>query len=161
MIFAVLYWYAVLYGHHFVIETDHRNLVYIHSGSSAKVTRWSLLLQSLSYAVTHIAGDVNEIADELSCAPAHIGHALRLSDFNPPCWPMRLGAVRAVSQSMTIDEDTARSLFLQQHRDTADYTQCCERCSNLATPGPECRTTVRDGLPSVLSARSIDWQASL
>jgi hypothetical protein len=122
VVFAVLYWYPVLYGHHFVIETDHRNLVYIHSGSSAKVTRWSLLLQSLSYAISHIAGVANVIADALSRTPARLGyalHALRLSDFDPPSWPKRLGAVRAVSQDVNLDE--ARVLFLQQHNDTVGH----------------------------------------
>lgn len=76
VVFSVLYWYAVLYKHHFVIETDHQNLVYIYSGSSAKVARWSLLLQSLSYAISHIAGDTNVIADALSRTPARIGHGV-------------------------------------------------------------------------------------
>lgn len=122
IVFAVLHWYAVLYGHHFVIETDHRNLVYIHSGSSAKVTRWSLLLQSLCYAVSHIPGALNVIADALSRTPARIGHALhalRLSDFDPPSWPMRLGAVRAVASEMS--SDVARGLFLQHHNDTVGH----------------------------------------
>ena len=122
VVFGVLYFYALLYGHHFTIETDHRNLVYIHSGSSAKVTRWSLLLQSLCYAVSHIPGTVNVIADALSRTPARTGHtlhALRLGDFDPPSWPRRLGAVRAVSDH--IDEEQARVLFLQQHNDTVGH----------------------------------------
>ena len=99
VVFCIMYWYAVLYGHHFLIETDHRNLIYIHAGTSAKVVRWSLLLQSLSYAISHIPGPSNVIADALSRTPARIGHALhalRLTDFDALPGPMWLGAVRAV-----------------------------------------------------------------
>ena len=44
VIFTILYFRAVLFGHYFLVETDHRNLTFIHSGTSAKVTRWSLAL---------------------------------------------------------------------------------------------------------------------
>jgi hypothetical protein len=121
IIFAVLYWYAILYGHHFVIETDHRNLIYIHSGTSAKVTRWSLLMQSMCYAISHISGVSNVIADALSRTPARIGyslHALRLCDFDAPTWSMRLGAVRAVEIE---SGDAAKELFLQHHNDTVGH----------------------------------------
>ena len=65
VVFAVIYFYAALYGHHFVIETDHRNLTYIHSGTSAKVVRWSLLLQSLAYSISFLPGEKNVVADTL------------------------------------------------------------------------------------------------
>ena len=118
VVFAALYWLAVLLGHHFVIETDHRNLVYIHSGTSAKVTRWSLLLQSLCYSVSHLAGALNVVADTLSRTPARVGHALhalRLADFDPPAQSMRLGAVRVANEEM------AYKLFLQHHNDTVGH----------------------------------------
>jgi hypothetical protein len=38
VIFTILYFRAVLFGHYFLVETDHRNLTFIHSGTSAKVT---------------------------------------------------------------------------------------------------------------------------
>jgi hypothetical protein len=121
-VFAVVYFYAILYGHHFVIETDHRNLTYIHSGTSAKVVRWSLLLQSLAYSISFLPGVSNVVADTLSRAPARIGHALhvvRLSDFIASPVTKRLGAVRAEEEP--VSEKEARVLFSEVHNDTVGH----------------------------------------
>ena len=48
---------TIVVGHFFLIETDHRNLTFIHSGTSAKVSRWSLALQGLPHAVSHCPGE--------------------------------------------------------------------------------------------------------
>ena len=61
------------------------------------------------------------IADALSRTPARIGHALhalRLTDYDAPTWPMRLGAVRAVVE---VQEENARAFFLQHHNDTVGH----------------------------------------
>jgi hypothetical protein len=121
VVFAVIYFYAALYGHHFVIETDHRNLTYMHSGTSAKVVRWSLLLQSLAYSISFLPGTDNVIADTLSRAPDRIGHALyaiRLSDFMAPTETRRLGVVRAVVE---VSSDAARTRFMEIHNDTLGH----------------------------------------
>ena len=39
MIFACKYWSPLLEGIRFVIDGDHRNLAYVHGGSSPKVIR--------------------------------------------------------------------------------------------------------------------------
>jgi hypothetical protein len=122
VVFGVIYFYAILCGHHFVIETDHRNLTYIHSGTSAKVVRWSLLLQSLDYSISFLPGVSNVVADTLSRAPARIGHALhaiRLSDFVASPVTRRLGAVRAVDEP--VSEEQARTIFLAFHNDTVGH----------------------------------------
>ena len=67
MVYALQHWRDLLYGHHFVLETDHRNLTYIHGGSSPKLTRWLLVLQEFSYGTVHVAGDLNVFPDLTSC----------------------------------------------------------------------------------------------
>lgn len=105
--FAVIYFYSLLYGHHFLIETNHRNLTYIHSGTSGKVTRWSLLLQSLAYSISFLPGLNNVIADTFSREPAHVGralHAIRWRDFRKPTVSMRFSAVRAAVSEISAEE---------------------------------------------------------
>lgn len=95
VVFVILYFRAVLFGHYFLVETDHRNLTFIHSGTSAKVSRWSLALQHLCFAISYLPGEKNVIADALSRAPrgAPVGlRAIRFSDFD---------AVRALTQDDT------------------------------------------------------------
>lgn len=55
-----------LLGHHFTVETDHRNLLYLDRATSPKLIRWRLRLQEYDFAVTHIAGRHNVVADALS-----------------------------------------------------------------------------------------------
>jgi len=84
VVFTVLYFRTVLYGQFFLVETDHGNLTFVHAGTSAKVTRWSLVLQRFSFGISFIPGQSNVIADALSRAPADAPlnlHAIRLSDF--------------------------------------------------------------------------------
>jgi len=69
MVYALQHWRDILYGHHFVLETDHRNLTYIHGGSSPKLTRWLLVLQEFSYGIVHVAGDLNVLPDLTSRFP--------------------------------------------------------------------------------------------
>ena len=67
------------------METDHRNLTFLHAGTSAKVTRWSLALQQFSFGISFIPGEKNVIADALSRAPVGAPrnlHAIRLTDFS-------------------------------------------------------------------------------
>ena len=51
---------------HFVLQTDHKNLIYINSDGSAKVKRWKLLLQEYNFDIEHIRGIHNVIADAFS-----------------------------------------------------------------------------------------------
>ena len=62
--------YFYLYGRHFVIETDHQPLSYLHrmKTSNGRLTRWSLQLQQFSFTVRVIAGKENVGADFLSRA---------------------------------------------------------------------------------------------
>ena len=62
------HWY--LRGKSFVLETDHRNLVWIESSDSPIVVRWRSLLQSYDFKIRHIPGSQNKVADWLSRPPS-------------------------------------------------------------------------------------------
>jgi hypothetical protein len=55
-----------LQGHPFIIETDHRNLLYLEKATAPKLIRWRLRLQEFSFKVRHIAGVSNVDPDALS-----------------------------------------------------------------------------------------------
>ena len=50
----------------FTLKTDHANLTYINTESSAKVRRWKLFLQEFNFDLIHIAGVDNLVADAFS-----------------------------------------------------------------------------------------------
>ena len=51
----------------FVLETDHKNLIYLNEkDSSAKVKRWKLLIQEFNFHIKHIPGVKNIPADGFS-----------------------------------------------------------------------------------------------
>ena len=66
MVFACRYWLPLLSGIRFVLDGDHKNLQYIHGGTSPKVIRWGLFMQSLDCFYNHIAGIDNFFPDRLS-----------------------------------------------------------------------------------------------
>jgi transposase InsO family protein len=55
-----------LKGAHFIVHTDHRNLVFIRHSKSAKIIRWHLFLQEYSFDLSVVLGSHNLIADVLS-----------------------------------------------------------------------------------------------
>ena len=59
-----------LLGREFVVQTDHRSLVWLDKlkDKNARLARWSLILQQYSFTVTHRAGSANGNADALSRA---------------------------------------------------------------------------------------------
>ena len=64
--FAVTQFAYYLRGKDFVIETDHRNLIWIENSQVPIVVRWRVLLQSYMFTVKHIPGKENTVADWLS-----------------------------------------------------------------------------------------------
>ena len=64
--YAVVQFNYYLRGKSFVIETDHRNLVWMESSQVPIVVRWRVLLQSFIFEVRHIPGKDNTVADWLS-----------------------------------------------------------------------------------------------
>jgi len=63
---AVQQWQDLLIKRKFKIFTDHRNLTFILSSESKKLTRWRLALQEFVFDIHHIAGVENVEADYLS-----------------------------------------------------------------------------------------------
>jgi transposase InsO family protein len=55
-----------IYGATFVLDTDHRNLLFLESTKSAKLLRWREKLLEYSFVLRHIPGDQNVVADALS-----------------------------------------------------------------------------------------------
>ena len=57
-----------LYGTEFVLEVDHKPLVYLHKvkGSNSRLMRWVLSLQPYRFRIVHIPGRDNVGADWLS-----------------------------------------------------------------------------------------------
>ena len=57
---------SLLQGLPVVIETDHRNHLYLHSAQSLKLQRWRMYLQQFSYEIRHVDGNRNCTADGMS-----------------------------------------------------------------------------------------------
>ncbi|GKT19225.1 hypothetical protein ADUPG1_011465 [Aduncisulcus paluster] len=57
-----------LLGRSFVVETDHKNLLYLHKEPAAKVIRWKMFLMQFNFSLRHIPGVENVVADALSRA---------------------------------------------------------------------------------------------
>jgi hypothetical protein len=64
--YAVTQFGYYLRGKPFLLETDHRNLVWIETSQVPIVVRWRVLLQSYIFTVKHIPGKDNNVADWLS-----------------------------------------------------------------------------------------------
>jgi len=64
--YCILHCSHYLSGHHFILQTDHRNLVYLHHAEVPKLVRWHLRLQEFDFTVQHIPGSTNIVADVLS-----------------------------------------------------------------------------------------------
>ena len=71
IIWALGFFYPYLYGQHFIIETDHQPLKWLHQmkNKNQSLTRWALSLQPFKYNVHHRAGTQHGNADRLSQGP--------------------------------------------------------------------------------------------
>jgi len=68
IVYAIKRFRDYLYGREFVIQTDHKPLVYINHNRSNndRIMRWSLLLQPYRFRIESIPGPDNVVADFLS-----------------------------------------------------------------------------------------------
>jgi len=66
MYYCIIQLEPLLLGHPFRLQTDHRNLQFIHDASAPKVIRWRCRLQEYDFTIEHLPGEENIIADLLS-----------------------------------------------------------------------------------------------
>ena len=62
----------MLAGLRVVIETDHKNHLFMYSSKSMKVQRWRMWMQQYDYEVRHISGRLNSEADSMSRIFEHL-----------------------------------------------------------------------------------------
>ncbi|XP_045134079.1 uncharacterized protein LOC123517739 [Portunus trituberculatus] len=72
VVFGVLRFDYYLRGREFILEVDHKPLLYLETfkGKNDRVLRWALSLQAYRFRVVHIAGKDNVGADLMSRLPA-------------------------------------------------------------------------------------------
>ena len=63
---AVKHFGYYLIGKSFILETDHANLQWMEASEVPKIQRWRIYMQSYSFLIRHIAGRLNQVADQLS-----------------------------------------------------------------------------------------------
>jgi len=70
---AVAKFYRYLYGRQFVLQTDHRPLIYLDKAklANARVMRWALALQPFKFRTESIKGSDNVGADYFSRVEKH------------------------------------------------------------------------------------------
>ena len=124
LLWLCMYFRHLLIGQPFRLETDHRNLTFIHGGTSPKLVRWSLALQNFRYTLVHVPGETQYVADTMSRTPAgrvvEDTDALRLSDFDantPAANKFRLGAMAVV----IAEEPKRRELYDSCHNATQGH----------------------------------------
>ena len=66
-----------LRGKEFIVETDHRNLIWIESSQVPIVIRWRVLLQSYNFLIRYIKGTVQ--TGFLECIPTYLQLFLSMS----------------------------------------------------------------------------------
>ena len=65
--YCILKLSSYIQGHHFIVETDHRNLTFMSKpNSSPRVQRWFQRLQAFTFTLRHLPGVDNPVADGLS-----------------------------------------------------------------------------------------------
>ena len=68
MVSAILHFDAYLITHPFLVETDHRALVFLNTAKqvNGRLARWAMKLQPFSFTVRYRPGSLNANADALS-----------------------------------------------------------------------------------------------
>jgi hypothetical protein len=115
-----------LLGHPFVVETDHRNLVYLAKSSVPKLVRWHLKLQEFDFTIKHISGKTNVVADALSRCHA-------LSDDAVSKIAKAHNAVvghRGVKQTVSMLKE-AGLVWESMQKDVEDFIHSCATCQKV------------------------------
>ena len=81
--FACLKFSYYLRGKEFLLETDHRNLLWMEASVSPIVVRWRVLIQSFKFMLRHIKGKDNVFADWLTRMFNHLLCDMNVSEQYP------------------------------------------------------------------------------
>jgi len=124
----------LLLGRSFRVRTDHRNLLWMQHSINAKVQRWFCYLYQFDFALEHIPGVDNVVADALSrifaaasepsvlLAPHPNAYADSLSRMPPltalPASPSMLGQITPVDEWTY---DRAESFFKTMHSELTSH----------------------------------------
>ena len=84
---AVRHWRPYLWGHRFVIRTDHRRLRFLLDQRLTTIPQhqWASKLLGFDFVVEYKSGVLNVVADALSCRDEEPGELLALSAPNSRC----------------------------------------------------------------------------
>ena len=136
--------HQLLEGLPIVIETDHKNHLFMHNAVSMKVQRWRLYMQQFNYEIRHLEGVKNEIADGMSrifedISSLHISNLMRTA---PTCEQARIERQQGIISPST---------FLQGTIDP-DASKCVQ-CGDEGPEGPDGEGGSDEALFNMVTAR--------
>eukprot|EP00762_Andalucia_godoyi_P008723 ANDGO_04722.mRNA.1 Retrovirus-related Pol polyprotein from transposon 17.6 len=130
-----------LLGHNFIVETDHRNLLYLEKSVVPKLIRWRLRLQEYDFTITHIPGSSNVVADALSrCLAISETHDQVIKEVHN-C----VMGHRGVQATMKLLRDQ-NCVWPSMQADVENFVKSCATCQKMRNcsdrPGDTFSTTV-------------------
>ncbi len=127
VVYAITSFESYIRGHAFIVQTDHRNLMFLYKARAPKVVRWRLGLQEFDFTVEHIPGADNCVADAMSrCFPAvDLPHAEEIMVVHNP-----LVGHRGVDRTIELLVETGHSWDGMQ-ADVEQFIQSCATCQKV------------------------------
>ena len=137
--------HQLLEGLPIVIETDHKNHLFMHNAVSMKVQRWRLYMQQFNYEIRHLEGVKNEIADGMSrifedISSLHISNLMRTA---PTCEQARIERQQGIISPST---------FLRGAVDP-DVSSCTQCGDEDGPDGPDGEGGSDEALFNMVTAR--------
>jgi hypothetical protein len=115
-----------LLGHHFIVETDHRNLMYLSKSTVPKLIRWRLRLQEFTFSVVHISGKSNVVADALSrCFVLNVVHLPDIKEAHN-C----IVGHKGIQATMDLLKSAGKS-WATMSKDIEEYIKSCPTCQKV------------------------------
>ena len=141
----------MLRDRHFVIETDHKNLMFLKHDSNPMVLRWWTAIQELDFKVKFIAGNTNNIADALSRLCINLKEnapKITVSALIPktPITTEHYKAIALCHNSMVGHSGVERTIrklkqrklqWLNMRKDVITFIEqcpCCQKMSHIKVP---------------------------
>ena len=129
----------------FTLRTDHKNLTYIDTESSAKVRRWKLCVQEYDFFIEHISGKDNIVADGFSrLFNLNVEHVYLHQAFDIPrkeyeqIADIHNANIGHHGVERTLEKLQKRGLHWQYMREHVKRfiknCECCQKMSFLKTP---------------------------